>query len=166
MATKAKAKAKAKKSVKKSAGAKKALKPAAKRKTAPKSAAPKAPPSPGRASSAGTSLMTSDVAGAKAFYSGLFGWRPQDKPMPDMTYTVLHRGTDQAAGLMQHPMPGAPPAWLSYVHVDNVDTSAAKIPGLGGKIVVPPMDIPGIGRFAVATDPQGASFAIFTPKMA
>jgi predicted enzyme related to lactoylglutathione lyase len=158
--TKKKTKAKSQKA-KPSRGAKKTLRPAAKRKTQPKSAAsPWAPPS-GPGIFCWNELMTTDVAGAKAFYGGLFGWRPQDKPMPDMTYTVFHRGTDQAAGLMKHPMPGAPPAWLSYVQVENVDASAAKVPGLGGTVVVPPMDIPEIGRFAVATDPQGATFALF-----
>jgi predicted enzyme related to lactoylglutathione lyase len=164
MATKAKAKKKAKKAAKKS-GARKALKPAAKRKTAAASAAPKTPPC-GPGIFCWNELMTSDVGGAKAFYSGLLGWKPNDMQMPSMTYTIFQRGADQAAGMMQHPMPGAPPAWLSYVHVENVDASAAKIPGLGGKVIVPPQDIPNMGRFVVALDPQGASFALFQPLMA
>jgi uncharacterized protein len=162
MATKTKAKAK--KSAKKAAKAKKALKPAAKRQTAPKADANHKVLPTGPGIFCWNELMTSDVAGAKAFYGGLFGWRPQDMPMPDMTYTILQRGSDQAGGLMKHPMPGAPPAWMPYVCVSNVDASAGKIPSLGGKVIVPPQDIPNIGRFAVAIDPQGASFAMITPK--
>jgi uncharacterized protein len=57
---------------------------------------------------------------------------------------------------------GMPPAWISYVTVDNADTSAQQAEKLGGKIVVPPRDIPEVGRFAVIQDPQGATIAIIT----
>jgi predicted enzyme related to lactoylglutathione lyase len=53
-----------------------------------------------------------------------------------------------------------PPAWISYVTVDDVDASAKLAEKLGGKIMVGPRDIPDVGRFAVLNDPQGASIAI------
>ena len=57
---------------------------------------------------------------------------------------------------------GMPPAWLSYVTVDNADSTAKQAEKLGGKIVVPPRDIPEVGRIAVIQDPQGAAIAIIT----
>jgi hypothetical protein len=59
---------------------------------------------------------------------------------------------------------GQPPAWLPSVSVNNVDSTARQAESLGGKIHAPPMDIPDTGRYAVLQDPQGAAFAIFTPK--
>ena len=56
------------------------------------------------------------------------------------------------------PMAGMPPAWLTYFSVEDCDATAAKVKAGGGKELVPPTDIPGIGRFAAATDPQGACF--------
>jgi hypothetical protein len=58
---------------------------------------------------------------------------------------------------------GAPPHWLSYVLVPNVDETLSKVEKLGGKIMVPGMDIPTVGRFGVFADPQGALLAAFTP---
>lgn len=56
---------------------------------------------------------------------------------------------------------GAPPHWFAYVQVDDVDAKTAEAAALGGKIYVPPMDIPTVGRFSVIADPQGASIALF-----
>ena len=54
-----------------------------------------------------------------------------------------------------------PPHWLHYVEAADVDASAKRVKELGGQIHMQPMDIPNIGRFAVATDPTGAAFALF-----
>jgi predicted enzyme related to lactoylglutathione lyase len=52
------------------------------------------------------------------------------------------------------------PYWLIYFAVDDCDKIVAKAQQLGGKTMLPPTDIPNIGRFSVLTDPQGAYFAI------
>jgi predicted enzyme related to lactoylglutathione lyase len=57
-----------------------------------------------------------------------------------------------------------PPHWMSYIAVDDVDTSAAKVWELGGKVCVPPTDIPNVGRFCVVNDPTGATFSLITLK--
>ncbi len=86
--------------------------------------------------------------------------------MPGFTYTVVSAGGANSGqgGIM--PMPpaaqGRPPAWISYVTVDNPDATAQQAEKLGGKIVVPPRNIPEVGRFAVIQDPQGAAIAIIT----
>jgi len=109
-------------------------------------------------------LLTTDVEGAKAFYSALFGWGMNEYPMPGFTYATATLGGDEVAGIM--PMPaeaqGMPPHWGSYVTVDDVDATAVKVQELGGRVVVPPQDIPGVGRFAVFMDPQGAFLSIMT----
>ena len=55
-----------------------------------------------------------------------------------------------------------PPAWGCYITVDNVDETMAKCTALGGKTLVPPMDVPTVGRMAVLQDPQGAVFSVMT----
>ena len=109
-------------------------------------------------------LTTTDVASAKAFYSQLFGWNIEDMPMEGMTYTVLKVGDEAVGGIM--PMPpqtqGAPPHWGTYVTVADVDATARQAEALGGRLLVPPTDIPGVGRFSVLQDPQGAVLSVIT----
>lgn len=55
-----------------------------------------------------------------------------------------------------------PPAWDAYVTVDDVDLTARMAEQLGAKLCVPPRDIPGVGRFCVILDPQGATISFIT----
>lgn len=110
-------------------------------------------------------LMTSDIAGAKAFYSELFGWEMRDEPMPDTgAYTMLKAGDREVGGMMAIPADanGALPAWGAYVTVDDVDQQITRAEQLGGKVILPPRDIPNVGRFAVISDPQGAMLTMIT----
>lgn len=112
-------------------------------------------------------LGTSDAAGAKAFYDGLFGWTATDMPVgPDMTYSMMRLGGGDVAGLylMGPGMQGVPPNWLSYIAVEDADVAARKITANGGKLVKEPFDVMEVGRMAVATDPTGAVFAIWQAK--
>jgi hypothetical protein len=111
-------------------------------------------------------LLTRDLEGAKRFYGELFGWRIQDVPFGEGgTYTLLYSGETQVGGMMDlaHVSGGAnvPPHWGVYVSVADVDAAAAKVAPAGGKVFVPPTDIPEVGRFAVIQDPQGAVFSLF-----
>ena len=109
-------------------------------------------------------LITTDVAGAKKFYKSLFGWKTTDMKMPGMKYTVAAVGKDEVAGMMPVPPKAKkmPPHWGVYVTVDDVDATAKKAVKLGGKILMPPTDIPGVGRFCVFQDPQGAVLSVIT----
>jgi predicted enzyme related to lactoylglutathione lyase len=78
-------------------------------------------------------------------------------------YSFFKKGEKTLAGMMLKPMPQAPPQWLAYVHVADVDASARKTTELGGKVLAPPMDIPDVGRIAVIQDPQGATIGLFKP---
>jgi len=103
-------------------------------------------------------LMTKDVDAAKKFYAELFGWEMQEMSMPGMTYTVIKVGGEGIGGIMNIPdnAKGMPPMWGTYVTVDDVDKTAKNAQELGGKLHMPPTDIPTVGRFCVIEDPQGA----------
>jgi predicted enzyme related to lactoylglutathione lyase len=110
-------------------------------------------------------LMTSDTKSAETFYRSVLGWGARDSGVPNVSYTLLTVGETPVSGLMEIPErareAGARPGWIGYVWVDDVDASAAKVKQEGGTIHHGPDDIPGVGRFAVAGDPQGAAFALF-----
>jgi uncharacterized protein len=113
-------------------------------------------------------LMTTDTAGAESFYRDVIGWGAQDAGTPGMSYTLFKAGETSVGGMMAIPeegcAKGAQPGWVGYVAVDDVDASAAQAAREGGKIHRPPGDIPGVGRFAIIADPQGATLALFKPS--
>jgi len=108
-------------------------------------------------------LLTNDTAGAAAFYPKVLPWRTAPSSMPG--YTIWMAGQTQIGGLMALPSEAGstPPHWLVYVGTPNVDSTCSQAQGLGARVVKPPADIPNVGRFAVLSDPQGATFAVFTP---
>jgi predicted enzyme related to lactoylglutathione lyase len=119
-------------------------------------------------------LVTTDPDAAGAFYAAVFGWKPHPMDMGGgMTYTLFHRpGTTApdgnpigAGGMMKSP-PGVPHSfWIAYVAVEDADRSSDRATKLGGKVMVPPTDIPNVGRFACWSDPQGASIAVLAAAM-
>lgn len=110
-------------------------------------------------------LITTDPAAARSFYADVVGWQTRDVPMPGMTYILALAGETQVAGLMAIPPEaaamGTPPNWTGYVAVPDVDASAKQATSLGGQVLREPTDIPGVGRFAIVADPQGAVLALF-----
>lgn len=110
-------------------------------------------------------LLTDDVAAAKAFYATLFGWTFVDNPM-GMDYTLIRAEDKEIGGIMAIPeaAKGMPPSWGTYVTVDDVDAVAEKAVELGGKVLVPPRDIPEVGRFCVIRDPRGAMISAIAYK--
>ena len=108
-------------------------------------------------------LTTSDRSDATDFYTGLLGLDSGEMEGA-MEYTLLKAAGDDVAGVMQitEEMGPVPPHWGVYFGVANVDDTTSKADSLGATILVPGTEIPGIGRFAVIQDPQGAVFGIFT----
>ncbi|MCX4243845.1 VOC family protein [Paraliomyxa miuraensis] len=107
-------------------------------------------------------LNTPDVAKAKAFYEPLLGWRCETVPMGSFEYTTIKVGERDNGGMMAMTGPewqGIPPHWMTYFAVDDCDAIAEKIAATGGKVCVPPHDIPP-GRFSVVEDPDGGVFTI------
>lgn len=110
-------------------------------------------------------LMTHDLAGAKAFYSALFGWETKEWDGPGgANYTLVKVAGKEAGGMMKIPPENAdmPPMWGIYVTVSDVDQTAKTAEELGGRVLVPPRDIPAVGRFCVIQDPQGAVISAIT----
>jgi len=115
-------------------------------------------------------LMTQDTAAAGAFYQALLGWRSEVSEMPGGPYTLFTDGhqegrAGQVGGMMKAPMAEIPTHWLGYIYVgegpSGVDAHHAKAKGLGAAEVVPPMELPNVGRFSVLHDPTGAVVALF-----
>jgi len=109
-------------------------------------------------------LGTTDPDRARQFFGNLLGWKSAEMPMAmGGTYTMFkHRGKD-VGGMyrMREGQPGAP-MWMPYVAVGNVDQAVAKVAALGGQIMMPPTDIPNVGRFATIADPTGAAISLIT----
>ncbi len=107
-----------------------------------------------------------DPEAGKAFYSGLFGWRHEDRPAgAGMFYTIFTREGKDVAGLFAQPpemsAQGAPPAWASYVLVDDVDAVTSRAAELGGDVVMAPADVMDAGRMSVIQDPTGAVVSLW-----
>ena len=109
-------------------------------------------------------LMTSDVADAKAFYSGLFDWKLED--VPGMDYTMINVGEGTGGGMMKTLQPDSPSCWMSYVAVDDVAVATEKARSLGATICKEVTEIPGVGWFSVITDPTGAALGLWKAKKA
>ena len=107
-------------------------------------------------------LLTTNSGDATEFYTSLLGLE-RGETMAPMDYTLLRSEGAEVLGVMQitPDMGEVPPNWSIYFAFHDVDTAVAQVLSLGGSAIVPPADIPEIGRFAVLTDPQGAVFSIF-----
>ena len=99
------------------------------------------------------------------FYSKLFGWKFENmstQGMPDY-WMIKTKAKDEDMGLnggmMKKMDPNQRP--VNYVLVESVDEFVKKLQQLGGKVIVPKTEIPKMGQFAVALDPEGNSFGIW-----
>jgi len=108
-------------------------------------------------------LSSRDINRAKDFYTKVFPWTAKSNAMPDGSEYIEWQidGKSIGGGMqMNSQIPAqVPPFWLVYFAVANTDNTSKRAQELGGKVMMPAMDIPQ-GRFAVLTDPQGASFAV------
>jgi predicted enzyme related to lactoylglutathione lyase len=98
-----------------------------------------------------TSADEKSLAGAKTY-----------KILAPLEYTMLINGDKPNGGMLAitPEMGNIPPNWVVYFAVDDCDAKVKKATELGGTVMKPAEDIPGVGRFAILTDPQGAVFAI------
>ena len=108
-------------------------------------------------------LITTDTAGAQAFYTAVMGWGAEDAPTAGLSYALFTAGKTSVGGLMDLPeeaiKKGATPRWMGYVSVNDIDVTADRIKRLGGAVYVPPTNS-NIGRISVVADPQGATLAL------
>lgn len=110
-------------------------------------------------------LVSTDAEASRTFYETVIGWTIDAKPQGDMDYRMITAADGSNAGGLAGLSPGTPaaaakPGWRFYIGVDDVDATAAKIVEAGGSIAIPPFDLPGVGRMALAADPHGIAFFI------
>jgi predicted enzyme related to lactoylglutathione lyase len=113
-------------------------------------------------------LGTPDARGAKRFYTELFGWQAEDRPVgSDGFYIMFSVGGRSVAALYQQdaqPDQAAPPHWLCYVSVDGAGPTAQRARELGGAVLMGAFDVLDVGRMAVIRDPTGAVVALWEPR--
>jgi len=110
-------------------------------------------------------LATPDIEAAARFYGDVLGWEVPERPnSAEMGgyRRALKNGKD-VAGMMPLMQEGQPPAWSTYISVEDADETARAVAGAGGSVVAEPMDVMDLGRMAVFTDPTGAFFGIWQP---
>jgi predicted enzyme related to lactoylglutathione lyase len=110
-------------------------------------------------------LITKDTAKSVEFYTKLFGWSVKSGLGSPREYLEIWNGDRAIGGMVQEAaeLGDIPSHWMPYFLVTGCDSSAGKSKELGGLVQVRPSDIPGVGRFAVIADPQGAVFSLFQP---
>jgi predicted enzyme related to lactoylglutathione lyase len=114
-------------------------------------------------------LQTPDPQAASAFYGALFGWDIAETPLPEEAGGGVYRQGqiegDTVCGISgQMPgMEGHPAFWGVYLTVEDIDATAAKVEGAGGKVEAPPFDVMDVGRMAAIQDPTGARVNLWQP---
>ena len=110
-------------------------------------------------------LATTDLNKSKSFYQSLFSWQLQDMDMGGgMSYTMINVGEGTGGGMMKHPVPGAPSAWLAYALVDDVRAATAKAKSLGATVMRDVMEVTDEGWLSIIRDPTGAPLGLWQAK--
>jgi predicted enzyme related to lactoylglutathione lyase len=109
-------------------------------------------------------LNTTDLGKAKTFYTKLFDWKLEDMPMPEGSYTMIEVGEGTGGGMMKHPIPGAPSAWLPYVLVDDIKDATKKAKSLGATVMTDVTEVMDMGWLSIIVDPTGAKLGLWQPK--
>lgn len=111
-------------------------------------------------------MTVDDADGLRDFYKAVVGWETDDVSMGDYADYVMKAPAsgEGVAGVCHARGSNAdlPGGWLIYITVADVEQSAAKVSGLGGKVIVAPRGLAG-GRFCVIEDPGGAIAALYQP---
>jgi uncharacterized protein len=106
-------------------------------------------------------LSSPDLPAATKFYSDVLGVEWEAMPMETGDdYTCLMVEGRPVAGAFPPQMDGIPPHWDVYFNVEDCDAAAARVGELDGEVMVPPYDLPGVGRTAMLRDPQGGLFGL------
>jgi uncharacterized protein len=106
-------------------------------------------------------LTTSDADAAKSFYTTLFGWEYDDRPVPGGVYSMARRDGKEVAAVF---VADQPPHWNCYVTVESADAAAARAAELGGSVVAEAFDVLDAGRMAVIADPASAALCLWEPR--
>jgi uncharacterized protein len=120
-------------------------------------------------------IPANDVQKLKAFYENVLGWKIIRSSMPNVEYWLVQTVPTDEKGMLQRPgvngglYPRTPDVQgstqVNYISVENIDEYTAKVTKAGGKILVPKQQIPTVGWFAIAADPEGNAFGLLQPEM-
>jgi len=120
-------------------------------------------------------IPANDIKKLQKFYENVLGWKITKAPMPDVEYYIIATVPTDDKGMLQRPgvngglyprtsgMQDAPQ--VNYISVENIDKYADMVTKESGKILVPKKQIPTVGWFAIAADPEGNSFGLLQPDM-
>jgi predicted enzyme related to lactoylglutathione lyase len=101
-----------------------------------------------------------DAPKTAKFYSSLLGWKMQMFGDTHMTEAGMPQGIGGHIHSLGHP----PNNYITiYAQVDDLDAYIRKAEALGGKRIVPPTEVPGMGHFAWISDPEGTIFGLWKP---
>jgi hypothetical protein len=112
-------------------------------------------------------IPADDIQKVKNFYGKLFGWKIEKTPGPVDYWSIETVPVDKKGepirpgvngGMMKKQNPQHKP--FNYILVESVSEYSKKIEVLGGKVIVPKMEVPGVGWWALALDPEGNQFGI------
>lgn len=106
-------------------------------------------------------LVAKDTTRAKQFYGEVFGWQALDAPMPLFTVD----GTPDGMVADFQTAQNMPPCWITYVVIQDLPAMRERATKLGGNVLVPKIDVPGVGSFALVADPTGGVLGLFEPAM-
>jgi uncharacterized protein len=106
-------------------------------------------------------LHTGDLRGAVAFYTQLFGWRPERIHAGAGSYLALGMGNGVGGGVVE--CEAEPSLWLPYVDVPDVDATTERARDLGGEVLLTPREGPE-GWRSVVSAPDGGEVAFWQSK--
>ena len=107
-------------------------------------------------------ISSADNDAQKAFYNALLGWQPTDVPMgPDFIYTLFNLGNNMNVALSELGDGMKPGDVILYFHSDDLDADMARVPELGGTIILPREEVPGYGALGMFLDPTGNRVAFW-----
>jgi predicted enzyme related to lactoylglutathione lyase len=108
-------------------------------------------------------LFADNVEAEKTFYREVFGWQYDSYGTGKDAYTLIRANGRPIAGMVHYAKPaGAERSarWMAFMSVPDVASTAEQAAASGGKVLVPPRDLPGRGKVAVLADPEGALFGV------
>ncbi|WP_242467537.1 VOC family protein [Thiocapsa imhoffii] len=111
-------------------------------------------------------LATNAPAAAKGFYGEILGWSAADvETQYEVPYSLLLRDGQRAAALYEMaPEQGAFPYWAAYVRVTDIEASVRRATELGGRLVMPAVELMDLARMAYVQDPTGAVLGLWEPR--
>jgi predicted enzyme related to lactoylglutathione lyase len=109
-------------------------------------------------------LATSDVAAARSFYTGVFGWTAEEPNEEFGGYFMFNApGSGPVAGCMPAMPEGGRDVWSVYLTVEDAAKSLDEAVAHGGQIAVPAMQVGDAGTMGMAIDPGGAAIGVWQP---